>query len=274
MRQTQGSMICPNCGKLIGVGEEKCPFCGAWRPGLYGYAPAIQRLFGRQLDVIQLIVGGCVVLYVASLVIQPSSIFRSFSPFSILAPGTRALYQLGMTGGIAWGQHWWWTLFTAIFLHGGLLHIFFNVMWIRNLGPAVEDAYGPARAFVIFMIGGAIGFLVSNLVTNHPSVGASGSIFGLLAALIVYTRRHHHPMHGQLWQWAALMFVLGFVMPSVNNWAHAGGFAGGWLTAQAMGSSERRESMPVLVLALGLLLLTVVGVVLSFVQVTRILLTG
>jgi rhomboid protease GluP len=96
----------------------------------------------------------------------------------------------------------------------------------------------------------------------------------LLAALIVYTRRHHHPMHGQLWQWAALMFVLGFVMPSVNNWAHAGGFAGGWLTAQAMGSSERRESMPVLVLALGLLLLTVVGVVLSFVQVTRILLTG
>src|SRR4029434_10073849 len=120
----------------------------------------------------------------------------------------RALYQLGMTGGIAWGQHWWWTLLTAIFLHGGLLHIFFNVMWIRNLGPAVEDAYGPARAFVIFMIAGAIGFLVSNLVTNHPSVGASGSIFGLLAALIVYTRRHHHPMHGQLWQWAALMFVL------------------------------------------------------------------
>jgi len=274
MRQTSGSMICSQCGKLIGVGEEKCPFCGAWRPGLYGYAPALQRLFGRQLDVIQLIIGACVVLYIASLVLDPGAIFRSFNPFSILSPGSRALYQLGMTGGIAWAQGWYWTLLTAIYLHGGLLHIFFNVMWIRNLGPAVEDAYGPARAFVIFTLAGAIGFLVSNLVTHAPSIGASGSIFGLLAALIVHARRQHSPLHGQLWQWAALMFVFGFVMPSVNNWAHAGGFAGGWVAAQAMGSSDRRESMPVLILALALLVLTAAGVVLSFVQVTRILIGG
>jgi len=270
MRQVQGSMICPSCGKLIGVGEERCPFCGAWRPGLYGFAPALQRLFGRRLDLMSVIVVSCVVLYIAALVLQPESIFRVRGLFSILSPGMRALYQLGMTGGVAWHEGWWWTLLTAIYLHGGLLHIFFNVMWIRNLGPTVTEVYGPARAFVIWSIAGAAGFLISNLASGSPSIGASGSIFGLLSALIVYGRRRGSSMlTAQLWQWAVLMFAMGFFMSGVNNWAHAGGFGGGWVTAEAMRfSDEKRESPRVQVLALALLALTAVGVVLSFVKVT------
>jgi len=109
--------------------------------------------------------------------------------------------------------------------------------------------------------------------SHSPSVGASGAIFGLLAALIVYGRRvGHAQLSSQVWQWALIMFVMGFIMPSVNNWAHAGGFAGGWLTAQAMRvSSERRESNAVMILAFALLIATIAGVVLSFVNVTRIL---
>jgi membrane associated rhomboid family serine protease len=273
MRQTTGSMICPECGKLIGIGEQKCPFCGAWRPGLYGLTPAMQRLFGLRLDLINIIVVSCVALYVASLVIQPEAILQMRGLFSILSPGQRALYQLGMTGGVAWSDGWWWTVFTAVYLHGSLLHIFFNVMWIRNLGPGVTDVYGPARAFVIFSVGGAVGFVVSNLVSGAPTLGASGSIFGLLAAMIVYGRkRGGAEMTAQLWQWAAIMFVMGFFMGGVNNWAHAGGFAGGWVTAEAMRFSEKRESRGVQILALGLLGLTAVGVVLSFIKVTGILL--
>ena len=275
-RQTQGSMLCPSCGKLIGVGEEKCPFCGAWRPGLFGYAPALKRLFGQRLDLIPLIVTVCVVLYVVALVIQPDAILQIHGLFSLLSPGTRALYQLGMTGGVAWKQGWWWTLLTAIYLHGGLLHIFFNLMWIRNLGPTVSELYGPARGFVIFSVAGALGFLVSNQLSGAPSIGASGSIFGLLASLIVYGRRRGSAVFtAQLWQWAAIMFAMGFFMSGVNNWAHAGGFAGGWLAAQAMRSDEeRRESPWVQVLALVLLVATAAGFVLSFVRVTSILLTG
>jgi len=274
MRQVQGSMICPSCGKLIGVGEERCPFCGAWRPGLYGFAPALQRLFGRRLDLISVIVVSCVVPYVVSLVLQPESIFQLRGLFSILSPGTRALYQLGMTGGVAWREGWWWTLLTAIYLHGGLLHIFFNVMWIRNLGPTVTEVYGPARAFVIWSIAGAAGFLISNLASGSPSIGASGSIFGLLSALIVYGRRRGSSMlTAQLWQWAVLMFAMGFFMSGVNNWAHAGGFGGGWVTAEAMRfSDEKRESPRVQMLALALLALTGAGVVMSFVKVTGLLL--
>jgi rhomboid protease GluP len=269
----QGSMLCPECGKLIGVGEEKCPFCGAWRPGMYGLTPRMQRWFGRGLDLNWLIASTCIGLYIASLVLQPDAVFRSFSPFAILAPGTRALYQLGMTGGQAWIEGWWWTLLTAQYLHGGLIHIFFNVLLIRNLGPAVTDVYGPARAFVLFNAGGATGFLVSNLLSGDPTIGASGSIFGLLAALIVYGRKRGVSMlTAQLWQWAIVMFVFGFIAPSVNNWAHAGGFAGGWIGANLMRfGDEKRETRGVQLLALALIGATLVGFALSFVGVTAVL---
>jgi rhomboid protease GluP len=274
MRQTQGSMICPSCGKLISVREEKCPFCGAWNPSLYGYGPEIQKFIGRRLDLVAVIVGVCVALYVTALVLQPEAILHVRSFWNILAPGTRALYQLGMTGGVAWQERWWWTLLTAVYLHGSLLHIFFNVMWIRSLGPAVVEYYGAARAFVIFNVAGVVGFLISNLASGNPSIGASGAIFGLLAALIVYGRRTGSTMlASQMWQWAIVMFIMGFVMSSVNNWAHAGGFAGGWLASSALRAGhERREGRGVMLLAIAFAALTVAGVLISFVKVTAILL--
>jgi rhomboid protease GluP len=275
------AMICPNCEKLIGTEEERCPFCGAWRPGLYGMTPKLQRLFGgRKLDLNSVIFGACVALYVVALALQPSAIFQMSGGgggfgalFNFLSPGTRALYQLGMTGGIAWQQGWWWTIFSAIYLHGSLLHIFFNLMWVRQLGPNVTEVYGPARAFIIFSIGGAVGFLASNLLSGTPTIGASGSIFGLLAALIVYSRRRRIAMlSAQLWQWAIIMFVMGFMMSGVNNWAHLGGFAGGWLSAAAMRfDDEKRETPLVQVLALALLALTAFAVVMSFVNVTKVM---
>jgi rhomboid protease GluP len=274
MRQTQGSMICPSCGKLISVSEEKCPFCGAWNPSLYGFGPGLQKWIGRRLDLIGVIVTACVVLYIVALALQPEAILQMHGFFGILSPGGRALYQLGMTGGVAWEERWWWTLLTAVYLHGSLLHIFFNVMWIRQLGPGVIEFYGPSRAFVIFSIAGAVGFLVSNLASGAQSIGASGAIFGLLAAIIVYSRRINHSMlSGQMWQLALVMFVMGFIMPSVNNWAHAGGFAGGWVAAQVMPiEAQKREGRLAMIVALLLALATLAGFVLSFLEVTGVLL--
>jgi len=277
MSPAEGSMLCPQCGRLIGVSEERCPFCGAWRPGMFGAAPKLQRFFAaHHIDLISVIVTACVALYATSLALDPRAVFANgFNLFNLLAPSTRALFQLGMTGGVAWRAGWWWTLLTAIYLHGSLLHIFFNMMWVRNLGPVVSQVYGPARAFVIFSIAGAAGFLVSNLVTGSPTIGASGSIFGLLAALIVYSRHAGASvMRAQLWQWAIILFVFGFLMQGVNNFAHAGGFAGGWICAQIMKPlGEKRETPAVQVLALALLALTAIGVALSFVKVTTLLLS-
>ena len=276
MRQTQGSLVCSHCGKLVGINEPTCTFCGAWRPGLYGWAPGLQRLVGHSLDLFSLIVATCVTLYAIALLLQPEAITQLRGMLSILSPGGRALYQLGMTGGLAWQLGWWWTLFTAIYLHGSLLHIVFNVMWIRNLGPSVTEVFGPARAFVLFNLGGAFGFLVSNVMNGTPTIGASGSIFGLLGALIVYGRRRGSSMMSQqLWQWAIVLFVFGFLMPGSNNWAHAGGFAGGWGCAYLMGFiDEQRESTAMVLLALAFIGVTVIGIILSFTKVTGSLLAG
>lgn len=276
MRQSEGSIVCAACSRLVGINEERCPYCGAWRPGLFGWAPFLRSLVGSRLDPVVLVIGACLTLYVLALLLQPEAIFQTAGFFSLLSPGARALYQLGMTGGIAWELGWWWTLLTATYLHGGLLHIVFNVMWIRNLGPAAAEVYGPARTFVLFNAAGASGFLLSNQMSGAPTIGASGAIFGLLAALIVYGRkRGSSVMTQQLWQWAVILGIFGFIVPSVNNWAHGGGFAGGWIAAQLMGfSDEHRESTRILVAALALVAITAVGIGLSFFKVTGILLAG
>ena len=274
MRQVAGSLVCPSCGKLVGVNEPRCPYCDAWRPGLFGLAPSLQRLVGNRVDLVSLILMACISLYAAALLLQPEALLSGRGLLSFLAPGNRALYQLGMTGGAAWSLGWWWTILTANYLHGSLLHIFFNMMWVRNLAPVSTDVYGPARTFVIFNISGAAGFYVSNVMSGVPTIGASGGIFGLLAALIVYGRRRGSSMmSSQLWQWAIILGVFGFIMPGINNWAHGGGFAGGWIVGQLMGlSDEHRESAGVIILALSLIALTVIGIGLSFVSVTGALL--
>ena len=274
MRQAQGSIVCAGCNNLVGVNAERCPFCGAWRPGLFGWAPILRSVVGNRLDLIPLILGTCVTLYAVALLLQPEVIFEGRGFLSLLSPGGRALYMLGMTGGVAWQSGWWWTLLTAIYLHGGLLHIFFNIMWIRNLGPPAAEVFGPARTFVLFNIAGVTGFLASNVMSGAPTIGASGAIFGLLAALIVYGRKRGGSlMTRQLWQWALILGIFGFLMPGINNWAHGGGFAGGWVAAHLMGFvDEQRESTGMLITSLALIAVTAVGVGLSFVNVTRILL--
>ncbi len=270
MRQVQGSVVCPQCGRLVGVNEPQCPFCGAWRPGLFGWATVLRRALGGRLDLFSLIVTACVTLYALACLLQPEALLESRGLLSLLSPGNRALLQLGMTGDFAMARGWWWTLLTAMYLHGGLLHIVFNMMWIRNLGPPVAEVYGPGRAFLLFNLAGAGGFVVSNIMSGVPTIGASGSIFGLLAALIVYGRRRGSSVvTQQLWQWAIILGVFGFIMPGINNWAHGGGFAAGWIGAHLMSlDDDRQDSSWVLLASLALIVITVVGFGLSLIQVT------
>ena len=251
MRKRSGAVVCPNCGKLVDVNEPVCPYCGHAAPGMFGYGPALRRFLGN-LDLSAAVIGGSVVLYVLSLLIDPRAIFRMAGMFDFLAPSSGALAVLGMTGGFAVAQGRWWTLLTAIFLHGSVLHLLFNMVITRQYLPNVVELFGTARAWVIFVAAGVVGFLLSNLAVGVPTIGASGAIFGLLAALIVYGRRTgQHAVTQQLWISAAMMFAFGFLMPSVNNWAHAGGFAGGFVAAEALSFAGRRESRWLLLLAWG-----------------------
>ncbi len=274
LRRTTGSVVCPRCDRLVSVNVSRCPHCGAWQPGLFGYGPALHRAFGGQLDLTNGITAACVALYVLSLLLDPAAIFRMRGIFDLLSPSSAALFHLGMTGGFAWAAGQWWTVCTATFLHGSILHILFNMLIMRMFMPNVVDLFGVPRAFIIYMAAGAGGFLVSNIVTNAPTIGASGAIFGLLGALISYGRRTgQSQVSSQLWIYAILLFVMSFMMSaSVNNWAHAGGFAAGWVAASMMPTSSRREGLGVLALAAGFALVTLAGFVLSFVGFAPLLL--
>jgi len=210
---------------------------------MWGLSDVFRRLF-RTGSPTRLITITCVALYVLSLVLDPAGALRPRGPFEIFSPSGAALRALGMTGTGPWLNGEWWTLFASIYLHGGLLHILFNVLWIRQLGPAVEELYGPARFFVIFTISGVAGFVVSDVAGVSFTVGASGSIFGLLGAMVAFGRRRGGAFGAmvlrQYGQWAILLFVLGFFLSGVNNLAHAGGFVGGLAAGFALSLAERR----------------------------------
>lgn len=222
-----------------------CFYCGARRPGLWGFGPLASRLIGR-LDFAGAVTIACVIAYVASILLDPSAALTvPRSPFGLLSPGDHALVRLGMTGEVAMRMGWWWTLITAIYLHGSLLHIVFNLLWVRQLAPAVQELFGPARLVVIFTAGGVAGFVLSNFASGTWTIGASGAVFGLLGAMVAYGRTRGGTFGAavlrQYGQWAILMFIFGFFMAGVNNWGHGGGFVGGYLAALVVGHGEHRS---------------------------------
>jgi rhomboid protease GluP len=205
---------------------------------------------------------------VLSLLLDPLASLRPSGPFDLFSPSQRALIDLGMTGAVPWRHGRWWTIFTAIYLHGSLLHILFNVLWIRQLGPAVEDLYGPSRLVIVFTVAGALGFFLSSIAGVPFTVGASGSIFGLLGAMVAFGRRRGGAFGAmvlrQYGQWALVLFLLGFFMASVDNFAHVGGFAGGFGTGLVLSFSDRRnETLLERVVAGGLLAMTVLSFALT-----------
>lgn len=212
---------------------------------------------------VPLISGFCIALYVLALFldIRGALGMRGGSLLGFLAPNSVALGVLGATSPRAG----FLSLFTAIYLHGSLLHLFFNLLWVRSLAPEVQRGFGAARFFIIWSVAGAFGFFISNRMPGPGSIGASGSIFGLMAALIVYGRVIGASlMTRQIWQYALILGALGFLLPGVDNLAHVGGFAGGWVTATAFrGSLGKPDGRPVTLLAIAFIALTVLGFLLN-----------
>jgi rhomboid protease GluP len=214
--------------------------------------------------------GVCIAVYVLSLLLDPRTALRLGNPFDFLTPSPNALNALGMTGADPRLHGGWWTLFTAIYLHGSLLHIVFNLLWINQLAPAVEGVYGRSRLIVIFTVAGVLGFVVSNWVGVGLTVGASGAIFGLFGAMVHYGRSRGGTfgvmIFRQYGMLALVLFVLPFLMVGVgiNNWAHAGGFIGGYVAAMVLGhNGHQREQGIHQLAATACILLTALSFVLA-----------
>ena len=244
-RQRTGSVVCTSCGSLVGVNDERCYTCGRRNPGLWGFAPALRAL-GNDLGFVTFVVGACAALYVATLIMSGSGIGMN-GILSLLSPSAPTLFLFGASGAIpvfVYGR--WWTVFSATWLHGSLLHIVFNMLWVRQLGPVTAEVYGAARMVIIYTAAGACGFLLSSLagyyLVRMPlpflrgaqfTVGASGSIFGFFGAMVYYGRRGGSSIvRSEAIRYAITLGVFGLIMPGVDNFAHAGGFAGGYLAAR------------------------------------------
>src|SRR3954452_9278333 len=164
MRQKTGSVVCSSCGSLVGVNDERCYSCGRRNPGLWGFGPMLRR-FGNDLGFISLVVYGCSALYAAMLlmtVVLGGSILGG-GIFGMLAPDFQSALAFGASGATpVFGYGMWWTVLSAGWLHGSFLHILFNMMWVRQLGPVTADIYGAGRMVIIYTIAGVVGFAVSS----------------------------------------------------------------------------------------------------------------
>ncbi|GJM44440.1 MAG: hypothetical protein DHS20C21_12820 [Gemmatimonadota bacterium] len=128
-----------------------------------------------------------------------------------------------------------WRLVASIFLHAGLLHLVFNGYALFVLGRNLEAFYGAWTFLALFVLSGVGGSVASAVVSTSVSVGASGGIFGLLGASLVFAYRHRgvlprrvtRIMGTTLLPWVALNIVLGVLVPRIDMAAHLGGLVTG-----------------------------------------------
>lgn len=276
-RRRTGSLLCPSCGQLVGVNDALCLNCGRRRPGLFGRSRILASL-AQEDAFVSLVLWGCGALYLASLAVNLDAIAGE-DALSFLSPAPESLFLFGGSGSVPvfyYGR--FWTVLSAGWLHGGLLHIIFNMMWVRNLAPVVAHLYGTSRTVIIYTVASVTGFLASSLAGEylpflpsflhgaHLTIGASASVFGLMGALLHYGRRGGSPLlTQQVKAWALGGVLFGFLMPGIDNWAHGGGFLGGYLVSRWLDplQPERGDHALAALLCLGLSLAAVVISVLT-----------
>lgn len=269
-----GSIVCPKCGKLISVNAPECIHCGRKNSGGWELMSFLDNFFSSQFRFIDIVTAICIILYILSLILDPAAIARQSGFLNILSPSSIAVAKMGATGNWAIANGRLWTYISAIYLHGGLLHIFFNILWIRQIAPMVKDLYGTSRLISIFTISGAVGFVISSMFTGL-TIGASGAIFGLLAALIYYGKTRGGSfgtdVYMQVGKWAIILFVFGLLWPHVDNYAHTGGFVAGLVCAMIFDYNEKApEKQYHKILAFILVCLTIGSFILNLLTIDQV----
>jgi rhomboid protease GluP len=196
-----------------------------------------------------------VVMFILSIAIDPR--LSSFSPFEFLSPTNQSLLILGSTGTLPlFHLQRWWSLVAAGFLHGGLLHLVFNMLALRQLAPLMILEFGTNRTIILYTLGGIGGFFISSLAGVSFTIGASAAICSLIGALLYYGKSrggvYGKNIFSQIGGWAVGIALFGFLVPGINNWGHGGGMAAGALLAYLLGYREKkREAFIHKVLAMG-----------------------
>ena len=261
--------ICPDCMRDAAVGFQ-CPDCvkegrKSTRSGRTAYGGLVPEKPGA---VTMVLIGINAVVW---LVIQATGrygswIYQNFaltpggSCESIAHPGgiypfadSAAACARNVDGHWVPGiQHAPWELITSVFTHVEILHIAFNMYALWVLGPQLEQVLGRARYIALYLLSGLAGS-VSVLWIADPqasTVGASGAVFGLMAALVVIGMRVKADL-SSLWLWIGINAVLSFTLAHVSWQGHLGGFIGGGIVTAALVYAPRQNRSVVQWAALG-----------------------
>jgi rhomboid protease GluP len=239
--------MCPNCRGLIDRSASVCPLCGV---SLKAPRSRAGTGSGRVLGVIPVpssatsaIIAVTILLYgITWYLTQSAAAAQLTAAPSFGGISARVLVRFGAEyGPFVLLGHQWWRLVTAIFLHGGLIHIGFNLWCLFDLGPAVESLYCATKFVFIYLVTGVAGFVLSFWWRpGGLSVGASGAILGLIGILIAASFRHGaigRQYRAQLWRWVIYIFVMS-LLPGVDMAAHVGGFVSGLLLGFAVPEGE------------------------------------
>jgi rhomboid protease GluP len=239
------------------------------------------RSLGADFGFAPVVIGTCVTLWLVTLLASVGSGtgMRVDSIMSAFSPSQQVLFVFGASGAYpVFGFGRWWTVMSAGWLHAGLLHILMNMYWLRQMGPAITDLMGPARTVIIYTVGGIAGFALSSFAGAYlgglpipflrgasMTVGASAPLFGLIGALYHYGRTTSNAVKQQAMFIMAQAFVFGLLMPGIDNYAHLGGFAGGYLTSAFLNpmTRERGDHMIIAIVCLGATFLAIAASILT-----------
>jgi len=207
---------------------------------IYRIESALARRMVAPVPVSRLMFAAIIVVYVIMLGVvahvssQPRMGSFSYNGALLLGAKVNLLIEQGQ----------WWRLVSSQFLHGGLLHLGVNAVALWMVAPIVERIYGTMRVLVLLQVAAVGGALASFAFTANPSVGASGAIFGLLGACLVFSLRHRaqlpkrfsRALLSQSMFFIGLNIVIGLSEPSIDNAGHMGGLVGGMLFASVFDS--------------------------------------
>ncbi|GLC89403.1 rhomboid family intramembrane serine protease [Lysinibacillus piscis] len=142
------------------------------------------------------------------------------------------LYGIQANSLIESGQ--WWRVFSAMFLHAGFVHMFFNMFSLYLFGPELEKIAGKARFMTIYLVSGLVGNVATYLFydINYVSLGASGAVFGIFGAfgaLVYYTRRTMPMLRKLILPIIVISVIMTFLQANTNVYAHLGGLVAGFV---------------------------------------------
>jgi membrane associated rhomboid family serine protease len=218
-----GRPICTECMIEAPVGFQ-CPECVAQARADFRQGPG--RALRGGVSVTKVLLVAIAIPFVLEIV--------KGGPTSMMNPSGQVLFDLGAMQPFAIAAGQYWRLFTAMFLHVGILHIAFNAYALWVFGSMVERDYGRVQMLLIYLVSGFLAS-VASYVWSDPrtlSVGASGAIFGIFGAFFAYNYRRRHTALGSANLRTALSLlvinaILAFSISGIDWRAHVGGFVAG-----------------------------------------------